>query len=435
MSIKEFEPFKDIPESELLEYIADLTSEPGIVIVRQFKQSNGNWTVIAGRIVEHSATGVLASSAWVGSDAGDATGSESEGVIAAGSMSSTPTNGADLFQRLIDAYVTTDIDAPMLRSASLAQWILESGRGSSDLAQQHLNFAGLKFRDRMTASHGFIPPAVAVDYQAHDGHDTYCKFQSVEHFISGYWHFINSGPYPEWKVFADDPVGYVGYLKLKGYAGDPIYVTKVGQLIPQAASALNDAADRLGVELPVSSLVTPSAPASTAPSVPKSWMPKCLMGRIICHWTAGKYKASNTDRYHYHILIEDDGKLVRGIHSIRDNVSTADDKYAAHTKGTNTGSIGVSVCCMSKAKEKPFNPGKYPMTKRQWDVMIAVVADLCRKYGIKPEPRTVLGHGEVEKNLDIKQDGKWDPMKLPWEPDLTSSEVGNMLRNNVRAQL
>ncbi|PLU82213.1 N-acetylmuramoyl-L-alanine amidase, partial [Sinorhizobium medicae] len=40
-------------------------------------------------------------------------------------------------------------------------------------------------------------------------------------------------------------------------------------------------------------------------------MPAAKMGRIICHWTAGAHKASDFDRGHYHILIEDDGKLVR----------------------------------------------------------------------------------------------------------------------------
>ncbi|MFM7792042.1 MAG: hypothetical protein ACKO90_29360, partial [Microcystis panniformis] len=65
--------------------------------------------------------------------------------------------------------------------------------------------------------------------------------------------------------------------------------------------------------------------------VPTAWMPNCSMKRIIIHWTAGEHKASSNDKSHYHILIEDDGKLVRGTHSIKDNVSTADNVYAAHT--------------------------------------------------------------------------------------------------------
>jgi hypothetical protein len=436
MPIKEFEPFTDIPESELLEYISDLTSEPGIVIVRQFKQPNGLWTVIAGRIVEHSATSGGGSGTSGGADTGGAgSRDESGSAIGASPVSSPTIDGSGLFQRLIDAYARIDIAAPALKSASLAQWMLESGRGSSALAQQYFNFAGLKFRERMTVSHGFDPPAEPVDYHANDGRDTYCKFQSLDHFVKGYWHFIDSGPYTDWKTFAEDPLGYVGYLKQKGYAADPIYVTKVAQLIPIAAEALKEAADRIGVGLPGNGLASPVALGRVTVKIPKAWMPSCVMARIICHWTAGKYNASADDKYHYHILIEEDGKLVRGVHSIRDNVSTADHKYAAHTRGANTGSIGVSVCCMSGAEERPFKPGSYPMTKRQWEVMIAVVAELCRNYGIEPLPHTVLGHGEVQKTLGATQKGKWDPMKLPWEPNLTSTEVGNLLRNSVRALL
>ncbi len=265
MPIQEFEPFTDIPESELLQYIADLTREPNVVVVRQFQQPEESqsgealWTVIAGRII---------------------TEAEAAGTTSSGGR--------------------------------------QTGSGTAD--------------------------------------------------------------------------------------------------------------------------VTPSPPpttgtASTSSVVPESWMPSCSMDRVICHWTAGEYKASDHDRDSYHILIEDNGRLVPGTHTIKDNVSTADNKYAAHTKGTNTRSIGVSVCCMSGAKSNPFNAGSYPMTKRQWDMMIDVVCDLCRRYNITPQPHTVLGHGEVEKNIGNPQDGKWDPMKLPWEPDLTFAEVGQLLRESVRAKL
>jgi hypothetical protein len=82
--------------------------------------------------------------------------------------------------------------------------------------------------------------------------------------------------------------------------------------------------------------------------VPGEWLPECPMQRVIFHWTAGAWKAStSSDVPHYHILIEDDGRLVRGSYSIKDNVDTSDGRYAAHTKNCNTGSIGVSLCCMA----------------------------------------------------------------------------------------
>ena len=169
--------------------------------------------------------------------------------------------------------------------------------------------------------------------------------------------------------------------------------------------------------------------------VPTSWMPNCSMKRIITHWTAGAHKASSLDKAHYHILIENDGNLVRGTHTIKDNVSTADNVYAAHVARFNTGSIGVSVCCMKEAKERPFNAGNFPMTKKQWETMAQVVAELCDFYDIEVTQKTVLGHGEVKKVHGIDQGGKWDPMVLPWNTSLSKSQVGDQFRSLVKENI
>lgn len=170
--------------------------------------------------------------------------------------------------------------------------------------------------------------------------------------------------------------------------------------------------------------------------VPRNWMPNCSMKRIILHWTAGGHKASpSVDTGHYHILIEDDGKLVKGTHSIIDNVSTGDNNYAAHTALFDTGSIGISVCCMAGAKESPFNAGASPMTQKQWETMAQVAAELCDFYDIPVTPQTALGHGEVEATHGKPQGGKWDLMVLPWKPTLSKTKVGNEFRSMVKSKI
>lgn len=168
------------------------------------------------------------------------------------------------------------------------------------------------------------------------------------------------------------------------------------------------------------------------PLVKKEWMPNVAMKRVICHWTAGGHRASQLDKAHYHILVEKDGKLVRGTHSIADNVSTSDGVYAAHTLGANTGSIGVAACCMLNAVERPFSAGTAPLLEIQWNTMAQVVGELCQAYKIPVTPRTVLGHGEVEANLGITQKGKWDPMVLPWNPEMSRTQVGTFFRSLVQ---
>lgn len=170
--------------------------------------------------------------------------------------------------------------------------------------------------------------------------------------------------------------------------------------------------------------------------VPLEWMPDCAMDRIIIHWTAGSYACSETDKEHYHIIVDGNGKLWRGDNSITANVSTNDnDGYAAHTKSCNTKSIGISACCMAGAIESPFNAGAYPLKQSQWESLVAVAADLCEKYDIPVTPSTVLQHGEVEETLGIVQSGKWDINKLPWSVNTPPNEVGDLFRSLVSERL
>jgi hypothetical protein len=178
-------------------------------------------------------------------------------------------------------------------------------------------------------------------------------------------------------------------------------------------------------------LGTAAQPPPDTTIVPPDWMPDCPMERIIVHWTAGSYVVSATDREHYHVIVGGDGGLVRGDKSIEANVSTSDnDGYAAHTKSCNSGSIGISAACMAGAVESPFKPGSYPLLLSQWEVLAAVAADLAAAYGIEVSADTILQHGEVQANLGIPQDGKWDIMVLPWAPTL---DAGEAFRDAVRS--
>lgn len=173
-------------------------------------------------------------------------------------------------------------------------------------------------------------------------------------------------------------------------------------------------------------------PSTTAPA---SWMPRADIDRVIVHWTAGQHRASATDREHYHILVEGDGRLIRGIPTIdKNDASGARTGYAAHTLHCNTGSAGVSMCAMAQAVESPFSPGPAPLTQVQWSAMTQVVADLCRRYGIPITERTVLTHAEVQPNLGITQRGKWDVTRLPFDPKTVGHRaVGDLLRRQVAA--
>ena len=158
------------------------------------------------------------------------------------------------------------------------------------------------------------------------------------------------------------------------------------------------------------------------------------MERVICHWTAGNYVANDHDLISYHFLIDGNCVLHRGKFSVSvnvDNLVWEPRNYAAHARATNSNSIGISVCCMKDAIEEPFDGGEAPMLECQWNAMTDVIGQLCLRYRIKVHPTTVLGHGEVYETLGNPQDGKWDPLCLPWKPTMSKRQVGQKLRRDV----
>ena len=155
------------------------------------------------------------------------------------------------------------------------------------------------------------------------------------------------------------------------------------------------------------------------------------------HWTGGTHKVSSLDRKHYHSIFAGDGTRVVGMHSHEDNKNTADGIYAAHTFHMNTNFVGVSIACMGgkDVKEKPLAYGKWPPTKKEVDAMCKHVAKICDLYGIKITKKTVLCHSEVQKNIGIKQRGKWDINCLPWVSGYGSGLIGDYLRNQISEEL
>lgn len=164
-------------------------------------------------------------------------------------------------------------------------------------------------------------------------------------------------------------------------------------------------------------------------------LPAASPERVILHWTAGGARASQLDRKHYHFLVEQDGTVVQGIHGVDANDRPRKGRYAAHTLNRNTRSVGVALCGMAGARERPFRAGKAPFTKSQLNVLMRLVAQICDHYGIPVTRKTVLGHGEVQDLLGVQQRQKWDPMVLPWNPHLKPREVGDRMRSMVRAEL
>ena len=156
------------------------------------------------------------------------------------------------------------------------------------------------------------------------------------------------------------------------------------------------------------------------------------MKRIILHWSGGAYQPNHTEFEHYHYLVNGQGLVIEGKYKPEDNLDCTDGKYAAHTGGGNTGSIGVSMCGMLGFKNRA-NVGKYPFTKAQVERCFKLVAELCKKYKIAITPQTVLTHYEFGKSHPkTTSAGKIDIVYLPPYPTVEQNKIGDFIRGKVQ---
>lgn len=142
----------------------------------------------------------------------------------------------------VKALKEATIEFPHLKKVQMAQAILESGRGDSDLFKLHGNPFGMKYRPEMRSI------AIPVNYIAHDGEDIYCKFDTLHDAVEGYWIFINRPVYSGWRNSISSSEDYIEFIAFSGYIGGndtakKAYVKKVTDLFPQASNFLNTPPD------------------------------------------------------------------------------------------------------------------------------------------------------------------------------------------------
>lgn len=156
------------------------------------------------------------------------------------------------------------------------------------------------------------------------------------------------------------------------------------------------------------------------------------MKRIIIHWTAGAYYPTAYEKNCYHFLVDKDGKTHKGNFKPEDNLVCRQGRYAAHTGGGNTGSIGVSVCAMAGFKDKN-HLGSYPVTSKQFESLMKLCADLAVKYKIPVTPNTVMTHYEFGiKNPKTTSAGKIDIIHIPSYPWVEQNDCGTFIRSKIR---
>lgn len=119
----------------------------------------------------------------------------------------------------------------MVHSPIIAQMVLESASGTSELAVYANNYAGLKYKANV-ASEFYVK--VGSEQNA-DGTYTssvmkWCKFPDMEAGVKGYFDFISAKRYENLKGVTD-PLEYLEKIKADGYATSLKYVQNVYAVI------------------------------------------------------------------------------------------------------------------------------------------------------------------------------------------------------------
>jgi N-acetyl-anhydromuramyl-L-alanine amidase AmpD len=157
-----------------------------------------------------------------------------------------------------------------------------------------------------------------------------------------------------------------------------------------------------------------------------------MVKRIILHWSAGRYYPGDFEKQYYHYLVDVDGKIHKGNFKPEDNDNCSDGKYAPHTGGGNTGSIGVCLCGMYGFKSKT-SVGNFPIGKTQFEACMKFCAELCEQYKIAVSSNTVLTHYEFGvSHPQTTSYGKIDITYLPPYSWVEKNDVGSFIRTKVR---
>jgi hypothetical protein len=181
-------------------------------------------------------------------------------------------------------------------------------------------------------------------------------------------------------------------------------------------------------------------PVVLAPPVPlRDWRPSLPEGdlrSISLHWTAGDY-ATVYPAYHFCVSGARD-VVVHHTHDLRENMRDVRTDpslpYAAHTRGRNSWSIGLSIAAMHDAV--PSNFGPFPVTEEQLEALSAVAATLARFYDI--DVAAIRTHAEAALDdgyFGEGEDQRWDIARLRPSPEtLQPSEAastGNWFRSRI----
>ena len=158
---------------------------------------------------------------------------------------------------------------------------------------------------------------------------------------------------------------------------------------------------------------------------------------ISLHWTAGDYE---TVYPAYHFVVTGPREIVvHHTHDLLENMRDVrldpDLRYAAHTRGRNSFSIGLSIAAMRDATPGDF--GAFPLTDELVGGVCTLAARLAKRYDIPLD--AIRTHAEAAFDDGyfgaVDDDVRWDIARLEASPRALvpgdAARIGDLLRARI----
>lgn len=258
-------------------------------------------------------------------------------------------------------------------SPIIAQAILESAYGTSELAVNAHNYFGLKYRAGRCKTCIGIYNKVGSEQNA-DGSYTsssmqWCKFKDMENGIIGYFDFINISNYANLKGVTD-PRRYLENIKADGYATSLKYVDNLMSVIEQWGLTQYDNAKE-EVNMSNSPLVTYTNISKNKNSPRNHAIDTITIHCIVGQWTAKQgcdYFATTGRDCSANYVVGKDG-------SIGLSVDEKDRSWCSSNAANDHRAITIEVA------SDTTHP--YAVTDKAYAALLDLVTDICKRNGIK----------------------------------------------------
>lgn len=280
-------------------------------------------------------------------------------------------------------------------SPIIAQAILESAYGTSELAVNAHNYFGLKYREGRCKTCIGVYNKVGSEQNA-DGSYTssamkWCKFKDMENGVIGYFDFTNISNYSNLKGVTD-PRKYLENIKADGYATSLKYVDNLMAVIENWSLTDYDEKEETGMSN--SSLVSytklsPNHSGQRTHAIDRI-TPHCVVGQLSAESICGCF-TSTSRQASCNYGIGTDGRISLCV----------EEKNRSWCSSSNANDQrAVTIECASD-KEAP-----YAMNDKVYQSLINLCVDICKRNGKKK----LLWLGDKTKTLNYSP--KSDEMVL-----------------------